>query len=358
MDLTTLQHIYEQGGPYATVYLEGRSPREDAREEMRLRWKALRERLQNEGAADSALTALESALESSVPGEEQTNGRVLVANSEQVVLHAPWDAALGAGDNAVWQELPDLGPYLREHSRAVRVLLVVADQLSVQVRQEVVAEQHEPREVAEEQVAPGSQDQIEHPRGQGGQHRNMVHKPRGQAEAQSRIQRRADEVAKAHGKEINDRLRKIASEFRPHVLVLAGEVKGRETVRAELNDDLVKILVETDRGGAGAGESTAALNDELLRIAGEVSQRNAEEMGRRWSAAMAHELAVQGAGDTAHAAEQGAVETLLLEPQRTATREEFLIKMGAKTDAQVDVVTGDTELGDGVGAILRYRMTS
>lgn len=358
MDLTTLQHIYEQGGPYATVYLEGRSPAEDARQEIRLRWKALRERLQKEGAPDTVVTALESALDSSVSGEEQTNGRVLVANSEHVLLQAPWDAALGAGDNAVWQELPDLGPYLREHSRAVRVLLVVADQLSAQVRQEVVAEQHEPREVAEQEIPSGGRDQVDKPRGQGGAHSNMVHKPRGQGESQRRIQRRADEVAKAHGKEISDRLRKIASEFQPHVLVLAGEVKGRETVRAELNDDLAKILAETDRGGEGPGDSGAALTDEVLRIAGEVSERDAEEMSRRWSAAMAHELAVQGAADTAHAVEQGAVETLLLEPRRTATREEFLIKMGAKTDAQVDVVTGDTELGDGVGAILRYRMTS
>lgn len=354
MDLTSLQHIYEQGGPYATVYLEGRSPDEDARQEVRLRWKALRERLQTEGAMDSALTALESALESSPYGEEQTNGRVLVANSEQVLLHAPWDAAIGAGDSAVWQELPDLGAYLREHSRAVRVLLVVADQLSARIRQEVVAEQHVPREVSEQKAG----EQVSRPRGQGEGHRNMVHKPRGQGESQRRIQRRADEAAKAHGKEITERLRKVFSEFQPDVLVLAGEVKGRETVRAELGDELAKILVETDRGGEGPGESDTALTDELLRIAGEASERNSDQISQRWQAALAHELAAQGGSDVAHAAEQGAVETLLLEPHRTATREEFLIKMCAKTDAGIEVVTEDTELNDGIGAILRYRMTS
>ena len=354
MDLTALQHVYEQGGPYATVYLEGRSPGEDARQEIRLRWKALRERLQREGALESTVTALESALESSPYGEEQTNGRVLVANSEQVLLHAPWDAAIGAGDSAVWQELPNLGAYLREHSRAVRVLLVVADQLSARIRQEVIAEQHEPREVDDEKAG----EQVGRPRGQGEGHRKMVHKPRGQGESQGRIQRRADEAAKAHGKEITDRLRKISSEFQPDVLVLAGEVKGRETVRAELNDELAKIVVETDRGGEGAGESETALTEELLRIAGEVSERNAEQISQRWNTALAHELATQSGTDVAHAAEQGAVETLLLEPHRTATREEFLIKECAKTDADIDVVTEDTELNEGVGAILRYRMTS
>ena len=355
MDLTALQHIYQQGGPFATVYLEGRPPGEDARQELRLRWKALRERLESEDAPQEPLNAIDSALQSALSGEEQADGRVLVANSEGVLLHAPWDAALGTGDNAVWQELPQLGPYLREQSRAVRMLLVVADQVSARVRQEVIAPQHEPREIGEQDI---STSDIEHPSGQGGDQRHMVHKPRGQAEAQGRIQRRADEATKAYGKETNDELRKIAGTFQPHVVVLAGETKAREAIRAELADELDRLVVETDRGGEAAGESEAALTDELLRIARDVRGRREEQRRQHWSAAMAHELAAQGAADVAHAAEQGAVETLLFAPDTTAIRESFLIKACAQTAAAVDLVTTDTELPEGIGAVLRYRMTS
>lgn len=355
MDLTALQSIYNHDGPFATVYLEGRPSGEDARQELRLRWKALRERLQREDAPEAPLTAIDSALEASLSGEEQADGRILVANSDGVMLHAPWDAAIGSGDNAVWQELPEVGPYLREQSRAVRVLLVVASQVSARVRQEVIAPQHQPRELAEEDVAATD---IEHPRGQGGEQRHMVHKPRGQAESQGRIQRRADEATKAYGKEINDELQTITAEFQPHVVLLAGETKGREAARAELTDELARLVTETDRGGEGAGDSESALTDELLRTAAQVRQNQEEQRRQSWSAAMAHELAAEGAGDVAHAAEQGAVETLLFAPGTPATRESFLIKMCAKTDAGVDLVTADTELRDNVGAILRYRMTS
>src|SRR5699024_2661278 len=246
----------------------------------RLRWKALRERLESEGAPQGPLTAIDSELEGALAGEEQADGRVVVANGDGVQLSAPWDAAVGTGDDAVWQELPQLGPYLREQSRAVRALLVVADQVSARVRQEVVAPQHTPREVAEQDI--GTSD-IEHPSGQGGDQRHMVHKPRGQAEAQGRIQRRADEATKAYGKEMNDALRKIAAEFQPHIVVLAGETKGREAVRSELADELDRLVVETDRGGEAAGASETALRDELLRIARDTRATQEEQRRQSWS---------------------------------------------------------------------------
>lgn len=344
MQLTTLRSIFEQAGPFATVYLEARSPGADAAGQMRLRWRALRERLESVGAAGGAIDVLAAELDRDVPGEEQADGRVLVAGAERVVLDAAWDAAIGAGDAAHWQELPDLGPYVREALRSVRALIVAADQHSARVRQEVVAEQHEPRTLDEQHVEGSAVEQ--------------VHKPRGQDLAHKRIQRRADEAAGQNARDIVERVRKIASEFRPHVLVLAGEVQARQALRTELPEELARVAVETDRGGGGDEASAMALADELLRIAGEYSEQAAEQRTERWQGALAHELAVQGAHEAAHAVEQGAVETLLLEPGADAKREAFLLKMCAKTGAEVDLVAEGTGLDDGVGAILRYQMTS
>lgn len=344
MELASLRPVYEQQGPFATVYLEGRSPGEDAREELRLRWRGLRERLQGQGAPEEGLAAIDSALAAAIAGEVEADGRILVADSTRVVLDAPWDAALGTGDGAVWQELPHLGPYVRENSKAVRELVVVASQRAATVRQVVIAQQHEPRDVDEQRVDGSAYEQ--------------VHKPRGQAYAHNRIQRRADEATSQNARDIVERLRKTASEFRPHVLVLAGEVKGRQAVRAELSGELAEILAETDRGGVGDNESEAALTDELLRVANETSDRYARSRTEQWQAALAHELAAQGADRVAHAAEMGAVETLLLEPGVEATREALLLKLGSQTDATVDLAATGTQLESGVGAILRYRMTS
>lgn len=43
MELASLCTLYEQEGPFATVCLESRSPTEDAEQQVRLRWDALRQ---------------------------------------------------------------------------------------------------------------------------------------------------------------------------------------------------------------------------------------------------------------------------------------------------------------------------
>jgi hypothetical protein len=165
MDLSRLQRVYEHTGPFATVYLEGRSPAEDAGTQVRLRWRALRERLESADANEDALDAIEQELQSNAAGEEQANGRVLVANSTGIVLAEAWDAALGSGDDAHWTDLPMLGAYVREATRSVRELVVILDQQGAQVRREVIAEQHEPRELSAEIVEGGAGQRVHKPRG-------------------------------------------------------------------------------------------------------------------------------------------------------------------------------------------------
>lgn len=140
MELTPLKPLYTEGEAFATVYLEGRSPGEDAADQVRLRWKSLRERLAADGANEAALTALDSALARDKAGEEQVNGRVLVASDRgEVVLDEPWDASLGAGDDARWGVLPQPGAYVREATHAARVLLLVAGHDETKLSRLVVA---------------------------------------------------------------------------------------------------------------------------------------------------------------------------------------------------------------------------
>lgn len=136
MELSMLRQVYEQDGPFVTVYLEGRSPAEDAGEQVRLRWRALRERLESAGAEADALDTTESALVGDPPGAVQADGRVLVATGSGIILDEPWDASLGAGDDAHWGVLPPIGPYVREVVQSVRELVVITDQNGAQVRQE------------------------------------------------------------------------------------------------------------------------------------------------------------------------------------------------------------------------------
>ncbi|OEU95777.1 hypothetical protein [Streptomyces oceani] len=341
MDLSRLRPVYEHAGPFATVYLEGRSPGEDAAQQVRLRWRALRERLEAEDADAAAVDALEEQVYSGIAGEEQTNGRVLVASAaDGVVLEERWDAALGAGDEAHWTRLPELSAYGREAARSVRVLVAIVDQESARVRQEVVAQEHKPETVAEESVTGSG---LEGP-----------HKPRGQALSHKQIQRRADNAVSRNARDIAAFLTQAAEAFQPRVLILAGEVQARTAVREVLPVELSELLVETGRGGLEDQAAEQALTEETLRIAGEQSAMEAEFQADQFQHGLAHRQAAQGGEAVAKAAEMGAVGTLLFEDEAPAARAEFLLRVGAETGSALALVPEGTGMTDGVGALLRF----
>lgn len=342
MDLARIRPVYDHPGPFATVYLEGRSPGEDAPQQVRLRWKALREQLATDGAEATALDALESRLFDEEAGEVQTDGRVLVATSAGVLLDASWDATLGSGDAAHWTQLPELGAFVRERTRSVRLLVAIANQQGAVVRREVAAEQHDLNQVDSSAVDGGS---IE-----------GVHKPRGGALAHKQIQRRADEAVQQNAKDIVAHLARAAQAFNPGVLVLAGEVQGRTAIRNELPADLATICVEAERGGTEDDGAEAALAEQLREIASQESERAAATQTEQFAEAKAHGLAIDGAEAVARAAEMGAVGTLLLRHNQPASDEhaDEAALLHAATVGGAEVQQVDSEIADGVAAMLRF----
>lgn len=337
-DLSPLQALSEREGPFITVYLEGRSPSEDAAQQVRLRWDNLRERLVEDGAIDAALAAVDERLAEPRPGEVQATGRVLVASGEGVLLEEPWDAALGAGDAAHWSPTAELGAHVREQARSVRLLVAIASQEGAVVRQELVTEEHAVDERVEESVEGSSVE--------------AVHKPRGQHLAHKTIQHRAEEAVKQNARDVANHLVSVAKTFRPQQLVLAGEVQGRTAIREELPPDLAEIAVETDRGGTGDSRAEELLGEQLREFAQDESERGMSQRVEQYAQASANDLAVAGAEDTARAARMGAVETLLLQPHTHARHEGALLMACAQQGGEADIV--DTELQDAVGAILRF----
>lgn len=347
MQLRQLRPLFEQRGHLLTVYLESRPPSEDAPEQVRKRWRALRERAQEAGAGESVLDAAEAALLGEKFGEVQADGRVIVAAADEddhdaanVLLDEPWDAASGTGDDVHWAVLPELGTLVREELRSVRLLLAVVDQQGARVRHEVVTRERQPQQI-EATTVDGDSDE-------------GVHKPRQGALAHNRIQRRADEAVKHNAQVVADHLSSAARTFVPRLLVLAGEVQGRTAIRAELSKKLADICVETNEGGVEDEGAEQALATELRRIAGEETTRSQSAYTDQFHESAARGLAVHGTASVSHAAELGAVATLLLQPDRPAAHEASLLQACAVTDAAVAMVDADTDLDDGVGALLRF----
>lgn len=340
MQLSTLKSVFSGTQPFAVIYLEGRSPAEDAGHQLRLRWDDLRGRLEDDGATQRSLDALEEALigDGEDITEVHTDGRVLVADAEKVLIHEAWDASLGSGDSAHVTEVPHVGPYVRERARSARLLVAVADQEGAVVRRVVLAEGLD-ADAAAETVMEGS--------GEG-----SVHKPREGALAHRQIQRRADEVVKQNARSVAERLEKIAARWRPDAMVLAGEIQGRTALADELPVALTEILHTAENGGVGDDGAEHAMAEDLQLITRRLAAGRTQEQTDRFEEARAHNRAAEGAASVALAAQMGAVETLMLHRERQATDEASLISAAAEVDA--DVALTHLDLPDDVGAILRF----
>lgn len=340
MQLTTIKHLFDHTPPFSTVYLEARSPAEDADHQLRLRWDDLRGRLEEDGAAVGSLEALDAAVigDGADLTQVHAEGRVLVADAEAVVLDEPWDAALGRGDSAHVGQAPALGGYVRERARSALLLVAVADQEGATLRRVTVAEGLDAGPDAEREVE-GAGD-------------GSVHKPREGALSHRQIQRRADEVVKQNARSVAEHVEQLASRWRPDALVLAGEIQGRTALAEELPASLEGITHIAERGGIGDDAAEEALSEDLRLITRRLSAGRSQDQTSRLEQARAENRVAEGAEAVRLAAQMGGVDTLVLQAERFAQDEDELLGAAAGVDA--DVAVAQTELPDGVAAILRF----
>lgn len=339
MKLDELRPTFEAQGPFATVYLESRSPSADAGRQLRLRWEELRDDLKEQGAEDDLLSAIDGVLlDDDTRTEAHTDGRIVVANASGVLLDEHWDAALGTGDSAHHSEVPELGTYLREKNRLVDVVLVVADQTGAVIRELTIGEEHVTSQSAETQIS-GDEDE-------------SIHKPRGQALSHNQIRRRADEIIKDNARDVADFVDDLVTGRSPDAVVIAGEVQGRTAVKAEFSAQVNEIVHEVTEGGIVDEAAEEALEVALRSLASDLSRDRMKEAEESLSQGLAHALAVEGRTEVAKAVERGAVDTLLLNRDTVAADEGRLIADAVRSSAELRLV--DADISDGVAATLRF----
>ena len=371
MDLSRTREIFERPGPFATVYLEAVQAGESSAKQVELRWRDLRHQLQQAGADDKTLAALDDELAGERAGSVTEVGRVLVASADGVLFDDEVEALGSAGDVATWSPLPELGRYYRMQTGSVRTLLVIADQTGGDLYQLVASYDEGARELESETV---SGDAIE-----------TVHKPREGGNAHKGMQRRHEMASYQNAEEVVAAIRSAASAFRPEIIALAGEVQGRQVVSSQLPGELDAITHEIEAGSRAAGASESALEDELLRVVGAAATARESEVRQRFEEGTGHANADEGLEPVLEAARTGAVDTLILvagtevpgelytgdTPEAISTdpanladisdatpvarpAEQVLLRAVGALGGQVQVLGGGMELTDSVGAVLRF----
>jgi hypothetical protein len=331
VNLNFLRPLYQRPGPFASVYLDATQDTEDGTRLRELRWRAADEQLAGAGADPATRDALGAA----VAGHTGTgrHGLALFATAGQVLAEAvlPEPPPLPL---ATWSARPVVAPLVSGLDERVRWLRVLVDRTGADLEL-YTGTGHGRHEVA----------------GEGGY---PIHKAKPGGWSQPRYQRAAetnwDRTAKDVAGAVVDAVRRSGAD----VVVLAGDVRGRQLVQAHLPEAVSGRVVSTDAGSRAAGADTGPLDEATAAAVRELVARRRAEVLDRYRSGRARGLAVSGRAGVRAALDRGQVDTLLVD--REAPVPDEFVGLAVGTDAQVTAVAADEEpLPDGVAAVLRYR---
>jgi hypothetical protein len=368
--LDTLADLATAPGPFATAYFDATRAEELGPHIVATRWRALRSVLESEGADAATLDAMQAAAEAEdhVPGQ---HGRVLVGSGGAV----RWDVALPAPpphDTARFSPLPHLMPAVAALPPREPYVVALVDRAGGDV---IV---HGP-DTVEERIVEGRRYPI-HKTGLGGW-------------SALRYEHRAEDLWERNARQVAEVIESEVRRVAAAVVILAGDLRARESLRKVLGEPAAELVVELPTGGRAEGVDEEKQEHEIravvARVAAERDQavldRFAEAYGRA-QAGVGDVLAVAGVPGTVDALREAEVEHLLIvggpdseaqawigpEPVHLGlTAEEVtalgveapmperldaaLIRAAAGTDAAVvTLAPGQLDVPDGLAATLRF----
>lgn len=361
MDTAEITELFAADGPFASVYLDASStPVPDAGAQLDLRWRNVRRDLEQAGAPDGLLAAVEAAV-----GGDHEGGDTLaiVAAADRVLLrtHLPEPPKRDVG---VFGPLPSVGPLLEWEQGLVPHVVVTADRVGADI------------------VAIGRADVLESREVRGETEHITRSQPGGWS--QRRFQQRAENTWEQNARQVADEVAQVVDAVGARLLLLSGDVRAVGFLRQHLPGRLEDITRVIEHGGTTVESPIGALAGDVVRQVATVAAEDTVALLREFREERGqHDRAADGVAPTVAALQMAQVATLLLAPdvddRRTAwfgpepalvalsraelegfgvtapveaRLEDVLIRAAVGTGAAVRIVPSAT-VTDGVGAVLR-----
>jgi len=352
MDSERLRPLLTARGPFASVYFEDSHDTQDAAAQLELRWRGLREQLEELGADESVTADMERAVMDVRPPVGRS-GRGIVAGADGVILNEHLLRPTAASIVRL-SKLPYVVPIVEHGVQALNYLLVTVDHTGADI---TVYVDGKPR--SESVAAEDSDPQL-----------------------------RTDEAASKNLRAVADRVEELVADVGAEAVFVTGEVRSRSDFLATLPPQVAALVVELHIGARHSGhdfdEVRQAIEAELLKrrlaVIDDAAQRFTAEVGRQSG------LAAEGLGPVCSGLRQGAVDTLIIgdigeetvvaddELTTLAPTAEVLSEQGAAAartlradealpmfavSVGASLVRTDERIApaDGVGAVLRYAPT-
>jgi hypothetical protein len=300
-DRDALRALYEQPGPFATVYLDATRSTEAGAHEIELRSAAVRDSLAQAGADIATLDAIGAAVsaDTGVPGR---HGLLVVACGGEVRFSRvlPEPPATSTGTLA---PLPRLMPYLAQRAHDVRHVVVVADRTGADL-------------LVVPAPARGGTASV------AGSVRHPLHRTGRDVWSERHFQHRVENAWETNARDVAMAVAKQVERSAAELVVVAGDVRARSMIAHDLGAVLpqhVAVRV-VEAGGKAAGASADSLQDavhgEVLRQVwaqrGDVLAHVQQNLGRA-------EFAVAGVARVVDALRMAQIDTLLISDDPTST---------------------------------------
>jgi peptide chain release factor subunit 1 len=353
MNSERLRPLLTARGPFASVYFEDSHDTPDAEAQLELRWRALREQLEELGADESVTAQMERAVLDAPPAVGRS-GRGVVASADGVVLNEHLIRPISSPIVRL-SKLPYLIPIIEHGCQDLRYLLVAIDHTGADITI------HTPSTQRSERVR--SEDAVQ--------------------------QLPSEEDARKNLRAVADRIEKLLGEHDPEAVFVIGETRSRSDFLATLSTRVEALAVELSVGARDSGHDTddevqhaimAHLLKRRLTSIDDAAQRFTAEVGRESG------LAAEGLGPVCSGLRQGAVDTLIIgeigegtvvadeglttvaptadvlseqgaAPARTLRADEALPMFAVSVGAALVRTDERIAPADGVGAVLRYAPT-
>lgn len=370
MDLAFLDPLYEDPGPWASVYVDLSRHTENTAHERTLTADALTRDLAGQGADEATCRAVRDALHD-LRHATDPHGRVLFARAGQVVLDPPLARRPTAGSTAHWAPLPHTAPLLDLAGEDPVCVVAYIDRRGAdfELRSSTL----------------GSRDA-----GTVTGRQWPLHDTGSAEWSERHFQLRVENTWEHNAAEVARALAACQEETRADLLILVGDVRERRSVHERLPKHLRDRVMETEHGSG-----SRLLDDDVERIRAEHVWRRAGDEVERFLAARepgsdGRTGAVEGVPAVIEAAREHRIDELLIHPdgpdahrevwvgedpdqlavRRTELRaigeqhawparaDDALLRAAAVTGAPAISVTSagvdDAPVG-GVGALLRWK---
>ena len=357
----TLESLLSAPGPFVAVYIATEPQLVNVAQRNEQRWKALRTELVAAGAPSDLLDNVGRVI-----ADAPLIGKSLaVIATADGVLHVEHHGEPPRHESARWAPLPSLVPLIEWRQSSPPYILVLTDRQGADLTG----------------VRRAKPDLAESAGGVDGPLTKSA--PGGWSQRQ--YQRRAENTWEQNAGDVADKLVALADEIDPRLILVAGDVRAVQLLKAALPENLRALIREVEGGRAVDGSQDATIRDSRRWVADAVARDDVAILERFREEHGQQDQAADGAAATITALNQSRVAVLLvhddLADDRTcwfgpgaipiATTREELETMGIEnpsegrlidaavraalgTGAGVRVVPRHGPVSEGLGALLRW----